>query len=331
MSYRPHPTKKGFYYVEHRPNGYKGKLERRLVEGIEKAIALNNAIKGRKNAPPSDTHPRIKDVIPQYLVWVERNLSVRTLHNKRTRLVRYIVPYFGQYRVRELTQTILDHYSEQHTRPIYRVDLAHLMALIKWMQKRKLAPLLDFRPESVPCHAQVKTIPAATDLLRMLELLPSETSRVVFTLILFTGLRWSEAAQLEWKNVDTNAGILRIAEVKEAQTDVVPIPPMLMEWFKAHKGEGYVFKGRKPGQPIKRLDRSLNKAAKLAGIEVNPHLLRHASATLLYQATGDIYAVQHHLRHSKVATSQIYTRFSVEQKHRGMDALIQHIMGKASE
>jgi site-specific recombinase XerC len=58
---------------------------------------------------------------------------------------------------------------------------------------------------------------------------------------------------------------------------------------------------------------------------LNPHLLRHASATLLYEATGDIYAVQHHLRHSKVATSQIYTRFSVKQKQKIMGTLIEHV------
>jgi site-specific recombinase XerC len=46
---------------------------------------------------------------------------------------------------------------------------------------------------------------------------------------------------------------------------------------------------------------------------------------LLYEATGDIYAVQHHLRHSKVATSQIYTRFSVEQKQKSMGKLIEHM------
>ena len=46
----------------------------------------------------------------------------------------------------------------------------------------------------------------------------------------------------------------------------------------------------------------LDAIAQKVGLKINPHLLRHASATLLYEATGDIYAVQHHLRHSKVVT-----------------------------
>jgi integrase len=151
----------------------------------------------------------------------------------------------------------------------------------------------------------------------------------VFTLILFTGLRWSEAAMLRWENVDLKAGILRIAEVENDKTDVVPIPAMIMDWLKANrKLGGWVFPGRKPGTHITRLDGSLNAACKLVGIKVNPHLLRHASATLLYQATGDIYAVQHHLRHSKVATSQIYTRFSVEQRQASMGKLINHVFNK---
>lgn len=131
---------------------------------------------------------------------------------------------------------------------------------------------------------------------------------------------------LRWENVDLSAGIIRIAEVENDKTDVIPIPAMILPWLKENrKLGGWVFPGRKPDTHVTRLDRSLNKACRKVGIKVNPHLLRHASATLLYQATGDIYAVQHHLRHSKVATSQIYTRFSVEQRQVSMGKLIEHV------
>jgi integrase len=148
----------------------------------------------------------------------------------------------------------------------------------------------------------------------------------LFTIILFCGLRWSEAAKLRWENIDLTAGVMRIAEVDDAKKDVVPIPAMVMDWLKQNrKLGGWVFPGRFPDTHVSRLDWTLNKACKKFGIKLNPHLLRHASATLLYEATGDIYAVQHHLRHSKVATTQIYTRFSVEQKTKSMGRLIEHM------
>jgi integrase len=329
MSYRAHPTRSGWYYVENRLDGWKGKIDRRVIKGIDKAIALDNAIKANKLKPVPEQEPRFKDVVDQYLIWVKREQSDKTLHNKATRFERYIMPYFGELRIKDLTQALLDGYATLHTRMIYRVDMAHLMALIKWMQKRKLGPLLTFKPESVPVHPQVKTIPASDDILKVLELIPSEKGKIVFTLILFTGLRWSEATMLRWENVDLKSGMMRIAEVADAQTDVVPIPGMIMQWLKDNQQlSGWVFPGRKKGTHITRLDRSLNKACDVVGIKLNPHLLRHASATLLYQATGDIYAVQHHLRHSKVATSQIYTRFSVDQKRKSMDRLIEQVFNK---
>ena len=326
MSYRPHPTMAGCYYVEHRPHGYKGKLERIVVASIEEAIALDMDLKEHKGRGAKTLQPKFKDVVDQYLLWVKGELSEATYHNKKTRLERYILPFFGEYRIRDLSQSILDRYKTQHTRQIYRVDLAHLMALVKWMQKRKLGPLLDFKPETVAIEPQVKTIPAAADLLKAIGAIEKESHRMLFTLILFCGLRWNEAAKLRWENVDVAAGVLRIAEIEEGKKDVVPIPAMTLGWFKQNRQiGGWVFPGRKKGQPVKRLDAVLNKAAATVGIKLNPHLLRHASATLLYEATGDIYAVQHHLRHSKVATSQIYTRFSVDQKQKSMGKLIEHV------
>lgn len=327
MSYRPHPTMTGCYYVEHRPDGYKGKLERIVVANIEEAISLDMDLKEHKGHGVKTLQPKFKDVVDEYLIWVELKQSGSTLHNKKTRLGRYIIPFFGEYRVKDISQIILDRYAAQHTQMIYRGDLAHVMALIKWMQKRKLGPRLDFIPESVRAEPQVKTIPAPADLLKVLVAIPNEMHRMVFTLILFCGLRWSEAAKLRWENVDLTAGVIRIAEVEADKKDVVPIPAPVMEWLKQNKKlDGWVFPGRYTGQHIKRLDRVLNEATATVGInKINPHLLRHASATLLYEATGDIYAVQHHLRHSKVATSQIYTRFSVEQKQKSVGKLIEHM------
>lgn len=328
MSYRKHPTAADTWYVEYRENG---KLKRALAFSVEQAIEKDEDYKAKKNRVKAQAlHPRFKDVVESYLKWVKNNLAERTLHNKTARLNNYIIPFFGDYRIKDLSQVILDRYAAIHTRMIYRVDLAHLMALVKWMQKRKLGPLLDFKPESVPAHPQVKTIPAPEDILKFIAAMEKEEHRTLLTLILFGGLRWSEAAKLRWENVDIKAGIIRIAEVENERQDVMPIPDMLVAWFKTSRQvAGYVFPGRFPGTHTKRIDGQMRSAARRTGIKINPHLLRHASATFLYQATNDIYAVQHHLRHSKVQTSQIYTRFSVEQKKRSMGQLIEHVFNSA--
>jgi integrase len=328
MSYRKHPTSPDTWYVEYREGG---KLKRALAFSVDEAIQKDEDYKAKKNRVQAHAqHPRFKDVAESYLKWVGMNLADETLHNKTARLNNHIIPFFGDYRIKDLSQVILDRYAATHTRMVYRVDLAHLMALVKWMQKRKLGPLLDFKPESVPAHPQVKTIPAPEDILKFIAAMEQESHRMLLTLILFGGLRWSEAAKLRWENVDLKAGVIRVAEVENERQDVMPIPPMLTDWFKQKRQvAGYVFPGRFPGTHTKRIDGQMRAAARKTGIKINPHLLRHASATYLYQATNDIYAVQHHLRHSKVQTSQIYTRFSVEQKKRSMGQLIEHVFNKS--
>lgn len=322
----------GWYYVEHRPDGYKGKIERRKIFGIENAIALDAAIKQRKNLPPPELHPKLADVIDTYLAWVKLNQSVVTHSNKVKRYTRYIMPFFGQFRVRELSQSLFDKYAAQSSREQYRADVAMIMALVKWMHKRQLAPIMTFKPDVPKSHPAIKTIPHPSDILKAIALIGKEQTRVIFTLILFTGLRWNEASKLTWQNVDIKTEQLRIAESGGDKIDLVPIPAMLLPWFKSNQQlGGWVFKGRKKGEHIQRTNRPLKHAAKKVGIDLNPHLLRHASATLLYEATHDIYAVQHHLRHNSVITSQIYTRYSVNQKSENMGKLIEHMFNSSAD
>jgi integrase len=343
----PHPTKAGWFYLEYRPNGAKGKRHRQPVQGYERATKRKEQIEANHGSTPAptETHPRLKDVYRDYLKWVEREQAPYTYRNKKSCFDNIIIPHFGKYRIMELTQTVFDEFQEK--RPDKKRALilyqAYLGALIKWMVKRKMGKSLDFRPSVPKWHKPKKIIPHPSDLDSVIEAIghdkreksperkrykSAEPKRVLFKLMLLTGIRWNEARLIEWPNVDIKQGIIRLAESTQEENDLILIPESLLPWFKENRTfSGYVFRNprSRTGEPYKSLKNCLKNACETAKVKITPHLLRHASATYLYDATGDIYAVQHHLRHKDVKTSQIYTQYSVDRKKKSQQALVVHM------
>lgn len=321
----PHPTREGWYYLEYRPDGYKGKRERIPVQGYDKACARRDMLEEQLANPDRriETHPRLKDVSAEYLLWVEKYRAPMTQRNKRQRLNEHIIPALGHYRVKELSQRILDDYGRDMAKGSYRDDIYHLLALITWMVKRNYARPLDWKPEIPEYRPPVKTIPAPEDILQFLKRIPKEDQRILFSLMLYTGLRWNEATKLTWQ--DYQGDSFRLATTKTKVQERIFIPEHLQQWFRDNQKEsGWIFthNGKKPYSNIQR---ALDRAEKETGIKMTPHLFRHASATILYQISNDLYAVKNHLRQSRITTTEIYTRYSVERSRQAVQSLAVHL------
>lgn len=321
----PHPTKPGWHYVEYRPNGYKGKRERLPFSSYEAACIRRDQLLAQHDEPTvQELTPRLKDVKAEYLLWVEKYRSKSTLDNKRCRLNGHIIPGLGDFRVKDLTQRILDDYSKTMATMSYRDDIYHLLALITWMTKRRYCKPLDWKPEIPEYRQPIKTIPAPEDILLYLEAIRDEDKRTLFSLMLYTGLRWNEARHLRWEDYQEDS--LRLSVTKTKVQERIYIPENLQQWFRDHcKPAGWIFiaKGRKA--PYVNLQKALLAAGEATGIKMTPHLFRHASATLLYEISEDLYAVKNHLRQSRITTTEIYTRYSIQRSRKAVNSLVVHM------
>jgi len=144
--------------------------------------------------------------------------------------------------------------------------------------------------------------------------------RAILELMYSSGLRVSEAVNLQIREVDLDLGILTCTG-KGNKTRRVPVGASAVEWLRSYlalrrKNEKIEIQNlfvSPAGKPLTRqLIHSFIKAyAKQCGLEgVSPHTLRHSFATHLVQNRADIRSVQQMLGHADISTTQIYTHIT---------------------
>lgn len=148
-------------------------------------------------------------------------------------------------------------------------------------------------------------------------------------LLLLTGCRRGEALALQWRDVDFNNRILHITKSVNYSGDNQNVPilsshpksdagirmvalldelyNLLLEESKGKAEDAFLFGGEKPLTKSEFRNR-WNSYLKATGIDITPHQLRHAYATLLYDAGIDEKVAQGLMGHSTIAlTRDIYT------------------------
>jgi integrase/recombinase XerC len=144
--------------------------------------------------------------------------------------------------------------------------------------------------------------------------------RAILELLYSSGLRVSELVGLNFNQLDSDLGIVRVMG-KGRKERIVPVGAKAIEALKAYFEERRVFKGENPifinsfgGRLTARsVGRLIKKYTRHSGIfrRVSPHSLRHTFATHLLDAGADIREIQEMLGHSSLSTTQRYTHVSM--------------------
>lgn len=151
--------------------------------------------------------------------------------------------------------------------------------------------------------------------------------RALFELLYGSGLRLSEAVALDLGDLHLETAWLTVSG-KGGKQRRVPLTDAcigaLSGYLKVRRaavGEKAVFtgrSGRRLGQ--RQIQKRLQQAAAAGGRHLSPHMLRHSFASHLLQNAGDIRAVQELLGHSRLSSTQIYTKLDAAHLYRVYDA-----------
>lgn len=134
--------------------------------------------------------------------------------------------------------------------------------------------------------------------------LASRTARDYLLLLLFTGLRRREAAQLEWEHLDLNARIIHIpGEIaKSGQQLDLPMTDIVYDLLNARRELGldgkYVFASHGKHGFIQEPKFFLNQVFESTGIRVSPHDLRRGFITIAESADIPYLALKALVNHS---------------------------------
>jgi integrase len=136
-----------------------------------------------------------------------------------------------------------------------------------------------------------------------LRALPHPVIRDYLTLMLFTGLRRTEAARLRWENIELARRVLTVpaADTKAGKKLELPLSDYVYDLLVARRAvgnAGYVFPGKSAGHHIITTTAPLRAVAKACGVLVAAHDLRRTFITIAESADISPLALRALVNHS---------------------------------
>lgn len=142
--------------------------------------------------------------------------------------------------------------------------------------------------------------------------------RVMFRVMLATGIRLASAIGLDVEDFDAAEATLRLRTLKNGGEDVAYLNDATVVLLAAYVGArstGPLFPAPHGGPMAANSVRArLTLWSRRAGIgPIHPHRLRHTRGSALYAASGDLLLVSRALCHRSLASTQVYARVPTDR------------------
>lgn len=260
--------------------------------------------------------PLFKQVVSDFLK--ERRLKPNTVKDYEKRLIE--VADWMEIPVNKISRKmILDRHQSLHIRGPHQADV--VMRVVRSMLAFAQVRYENLHGESFLMHNAVDVLkqlqrwskPKRRRTLIMPHQLPdwwravrsscSDTVRDYLILMILTGLRRSEAANLRWSDIDMKGRIINIDTTKNGDPHSLPITNYLFELLKK-RGENtaagaFIFPGRRLGKPLVNCNRIFEQMSTVSGVQFCPHDLRRTFASTAAGLGLDGYVIKRLLNHRR--------------------------------
>jgi len=175
------------------------------------------------------------------------------------------------------------------------------------------------------------------EIVRFFAQIKNSRDRAIFTLMLRCGLRVEEVAKLTLRAVDLPRAQLFIYDGKGSKDRIVYLSSDALEILSSYLKKRsssriqrvfLVEKGIYKDKPlsVRGIQKRMEYYARLAGLTVSCHQLRHTMATQLLNADADLVVIQDLLGHSQIRTTQRYCKVSNLKVQRDYHKAIDKVM-----
>jgi integrase/recombinase XerC len=273
------------------------------------------------------------NAIQQFVLHLEqeRRMSAHTVSNYQrdlrrcaTFLLTKDIKQWASFKTKHVRQFIAELNREQLSARSIQRHLSSIRSFFRYLIREGLVN--ENPAQAVQAPKAQKRLPATLDVDQISGLLDHITQetfigcrdRAMMELFYSSGLRLAELAQLDCRDVDL-ADQLAYVTGKGNKERVVPIGGQAIEAIKVwlQRREEYkslnqtaLFISKRGSRlGVRSIQQRLKHWGKRQGISdhVHPHRLRHAFASHMLEASGDLRAVQELLGHADISTTQIYT------------------------
>lgn len=248
------------------------------------------------------------ELIRAHIRWLKASgAAENTVDDRRKLLTRMDkeLPYGVEMATEDELVDFLAQFRAVQTKATY---LTHIRGFYRWACDPARGEHLDFDPSTGlrrPRVPEGTPRPATDDELALALTVPAPWI-VGVVLAAFGGLRCFEIASL--RRQDVTAELITIDHGKGGKAATVDTHPMVWRYVEPLP-KGPVIRKRN-GRPADAtwLSQRLSYQMHKAGAEITAHQLRHWYATTLLEYCGNLRVVQEGLRHSNLATVQVYTK-----------------------